>query len=251
MRTLLIAGNWKMNKTASEAVGFAATFLPMVKDVTDVEIVLAPTAAALTSMAVALKESDVRLAAQNVHWEESGAFTGEISAPMLAEIGCRYVIVGHSERRQYFHETEETVNKRLKAAIAEGLVPIFCVGEVLDERKGGQTEAVVERQVRGGLEGIPGEDAAKIVIAYEPVWAIGTGETATPDQAQAVHAHIRNLLKTLYDEKLADGTRIQYGGSVKPGNAKELMSEPDIDGALVGGASLKADSFLGIIHYGS
>ena len=248
-RKPIIAANWKMNLLKEEAASLVDELIQGLDGSEQMDIVVAPPFPYLMSVKEIISRSVIELSAQNMHWEGFGAYTAEVCSEMLTDVGCKYVIIGHSERRQFFHETDETVNKRLKAAFSGGLIPIFCVGELLLERKGGQTEEVVERQVRGGLEGIPGEDAEKVVLAYEPVWAIGTGETATPDQAQAVHAHIRNILKSIYDEGLADGTRIQYGGSVKPGNATELMAKPDIDGALVGGASLKADSFLGIIHY--
>ncbi|MFC1888982.1 triose-phosphate isomerase [Thermodesulfobacteriota bacterium] len=249
MRTALIAGNWKMNKTPNEAVAFTAQFIQNVEGCEDVGVVIAPPATALTSMAVALKGTNILLAAQNVHWEESGAYTGEISAGMLAEIGCRYVIVGHSERRQFFGETNETVNKRIKAVLNENMSTILCVGELLEERKSERTEAVIEEQVREGLDGINPDEMNNIVVAYEPVWAIGTGETATPDQAQHVHAFIRRLIKDLYDSSIAEEIRIQYGGSVKPSNAAELMAQPDVDGALVGGASLDPESFAGIVRF--
>ena len=194
-----------------------------------------------------LNESNIGLGAQNVFWEDSGAFTGEISAPLLKEIGVQYVIIGHSERRQYFGETDETVNKKIKAVLAHGLTPIVCVGEVLKERESDQTFDVIQRQCEGAFSGLTAGEMEKIIIAYEPVWAIGTGKTATPAQAQDVHKFIRGLLAELYDEDVAQTVRIQYGGSVKPENSAELMSQPDIDGALVGGASLKADSFIGII----
>lgn len=249
MRTPLIAGNWKMNKTPNEAVAFAAQFIQYVEDCEDIGIVLAPPAPALTAMAVALKGTNILLAAQNLHWEESGAYTGEISAGMLSEIGCSYVIVGHSERRQFFGETNDTVNKKLNAVLNENMVPILCVGELLEHRKSDRTEAVIEEQVRGGLEGIRPEEMKNIVVAYEPVWAIGTGETASPGQAQQVHAFIRMLVKELFGLSIAEEIRIQYGGSVKPSNAAELMSQPDVDGALVGGASLDPESFAGIVRY--
>ncbi len=250
-RKPIIAANWKMNLLQSEAEALVRGLLDGLDGTERVDVVVAPPFPYLASVGQILEGTAIDLAAQNLHWEGFGAYTGEVCAPMLLDVGCRYVIVGHSERRQFFHETDETVNKRLRAGLAGGLLPIFCVGETLDERKGGRMESVVETQVRDGLAGIPREDAEKLVVAYEPVWAIGTGETATPDQAQAAHAIIRGLISGLYDKDLADGVRIQYGGSVKPGNAGELMAQPDIDGALVGGASLKSDSFLGIIHYPS
>jgi len=248
-RKPIIAANWKMNLLQTEAENLVRGLLAGLKATEAVDVVVAPPFPYLRSVGQLIQGSVVELAAQNLHWEGFGAFTGEVCAPMLRDVGCRYVIVGHSERRQLFHETDGTVNQRLAAALAGGLVPIFCVGETLEERKAGKTDQVVTAQVRGGLAGISRKDALGMVVAYEPVWAIGTGETATPDQAQAVHATIRGLLSDLYGAELAEATRIQYGGSVKPGNAGELMAQPDIDGALVGGASLKADSFLGIVHY--
>ncbi len=246
--TPLIAGNWKMHKTVAEAVEFVRELRGMVSTVRDqVEIAVCPPFTALSPVAKALEGSNIKLGAQHCHWERSGAFTGEVAAPMLAEIGCTFVVAGHSERRQYFGETDDSVNRRAKAALAHALSPIVCVGETLDEREAGSTLAVVERQVRGGLKGLTGQDAKKLVVAYEPVWAIGTGRVATSAQAQQVHAHIRGLLGELFGAAAASGVRIQYGGSVKPDNAAELMAQPDIDGALVGGASLKADDFSKIV----
>jgi triosephosphate isomerase len=249
MRKPFIAGNWKMNLTTLEAVALAKKLVESLAGVTQVEIGIAPVYTVLTAVAAVVRGSNLRLLAQNLFWVDSGAYTGEISGPMLKDVGCSHVIVGHSERRQHFGETDESVNKKLKAAFASGLVPIFCVGETLAEREQGRTFPVVERQVKGGLQDIPATDAAKIVVAYEPVWAIGTGKTATPAQAQEVHAHIRSLLARLYGQELADQVRIQYGGSVKADNISELMRQPDLDGALVGGASLKADSFTAIVRF--
>ena len=203
----------------------------------------------LLQLAGTLSGSNIRLAAQDVYWEDSGAFTGEVSAPMLKDVGCDYVIIGHSERRQYFDETNESVNQKVKAALAHGLKPIICVGEQLEERESGQTEAVIERHVTGGIAGLSATDLLSCVIAYEPVWAIGTGETATPDQAQEVHAFIRGLLRAAHSAEVASQIRIQYGGSVKPENASALMAQPDVDGALVGGASLEAESFAQIVKF--
>ena len=248
-RKPLMAGNWKMHLLAAEAESLVKELIAGLDGTENVDVAVAPAYPWLVPVAKALSGSGVALAAQNLHWEDFGAFTGEVCAKMLRDAGCTYVIVGHSERRQYFNETNQTVNKRLKAALAEGLIPILCVGETLDERKGGLTQEVVEKQIREGLEGISREEMVSMVIAYEPVWAIGTGGTATPEQAQEVHAGIRALLRDLYDEAIAQGLRIQYGGSVKPANVNELMAKPDIDGALVGGASLKADSFLGIVKF--
>ncbi|NRD62032.1 triose-phosphate isomerase [Corallococcus exiguus] len=247
-RRKIVAGNWKMNKTVPEALALVRELRGAVAAMGDkVEVAIAPPFVALQPLHVALEGAPLQLAAQNCHWESSGAFTGEISAPMLAELGCAYVIVGHSERRQFFGETDATVNQRAKAVKAAGMTPIVCVGETLAERESNQTLTVVERQVRGALEGFSGADVATFVMAYEPVWAIGTGRTATTAQAQEVHAAIRGLLTRMYDEGTAERVRIQYGGSVKPDNAAELLGQPDVDGALVGGASLKAADFVAIV----
>ena len=247
MRTPIIAGNWKLNKTVSEAVSLTTDLVKLVNNITDVEIVIAPVFTALSTVHDAINGSNIQLAAQDVYWENSGAFTGEVSAPMLKDVGCNYVIIGHSERRQYFGETNETVNQKVKAALLHELKPIICVGELLEERETGKTDSVIEDQVKGGIVDISESDMESCVIAYEPVWAIGTGKTATPDQAQEVHNFIRNILVDCYSDKLASQIRIQYGGSVKPENAAELMSQQDVDGALVGGASLDADSFAEIV----
>ncbi len=249
MRKKIIAGNWKMNKTAAEAAALIAGIKKEIEGVTTVEVVVCPPFTDLKDAAAACAGSSVMLGAQNVHWEASGAFTGEISAAMLKDLCVTHVIIGHSERRQYFGETDATVNKRTKAALAAGLTPIVCVGETLEERDGGQMESVVVRQTKLGLADL-GADLAKIVVAYEPVWAIGTGRTASPEQAQQVHALIRRTLAEIGGVAVADTIRIQYGGSMKPDNAKELMSQPDIDGGLIGGAALKADSFAAIIKAG-
>ena len=249
MRKPFMAGNWKMNLTTKDAVALARALVEKLQDVTEVEIGIAPVYTVLAAVGEVVQGSNVQLMAQDLFWVDSGAYTGEISGPMLKDAGCSHVIVGHSERRQYFGETDETVNKKLKAAFASGLVPIFCVGETLAEREQGQTFAVIERQVNQGLEKIAVNDAKKLVIAYEPVWAIGTGKTATPAQAQEVHAFIRGLAAKRYGQELADALRIQYGGSVKGDNVSELMKQPDLDGALVGGASLKADSFIAIVRF--
>lgn len=247
MRRPIVAGNWKMNKTASEAASLVGALRPLVADVKDVEIVVCPPFTALAAVAPALAGTNIGLGAQNMHWEAEGAFTGEVSAGMLLTSGCRFVILGHSERRAYFHESNAEINKKVRAALAAGLTPIMCVGETLEQREAGHTEAVVEDHVVGGLARLTPDQVGKVVIAYEPVWAIGTGKTATPDQAQAVHAFIRKVLAKVSTEAVAEAVRIQYGGSVKPENAKELMSKPDIDGGLIGGASLKADSFAAIV----
>jgi len=243
-----IAGNWKLQKTVAEATAMVRDLRGLVSVIRDqVEIAVAPPFTAIYPVAKALEGSNIKVAGQNCYWESKGAFTGEIAPEMLKEAGCAYVIIGHSERRQFFHETDETVNKRVKAAFKAGLTPILCVGESLAERESGQTLAVVERQTNGGLAGLSADLAKSIVIAYEPVWAIGTGKVATTQQAQEVHASIRKLVASAYGPALAAGVRIQYGGSVKPDNAAELLAQPDIDGALVGGASLKAEDFAKIV----
>ncbi|MEI6082925.1 MAG: triose-phosphate isomerase [Verrucomicrobiota bacterium] len=245
-RKPIIAGNWKMYKTSAEGVALVNALKAEVAGITKAEIVVCPTAISLPAINAAIAGSNIQLGSQNVHWEKEGAFTGEIAPAMLKEHGVRYAIVGHSERRQFFGETDAGVNKRAKAALANGLHPIVCVGEMLADREAGQTEAVVAGQVRGSLAGFSKDDILATVIAYEPVWAIGTGKTASPAQAQEVHALIRQLLKELFGDA-AEKVRIQYGGSVKPDNAKELLSQPDIDGALVGGAALKAADFSAIV----
>jgi triosephosphate isomerase len=248
-RKPIIAGNWKMNKTSFEARDLASKLLPLVSGVKDRDILLAPPFTALSAVAEAIKGTNVALSAQNLFWEDKGAFTGEISAEMLLDLGCKYVIIGHSERRQYFGETDETVNKKVKQAFKKGLLPILCVGETLTEREAGKLMEVISRQVTGGLKDITAEDMKKVVIAYEPVWAIGTGKTATPEQANEVHALIREKVKSLYTADIAAGLRIQYGGSVTPENVSSLMAKPDIDGALVGGASLKPESFAALVNF--
>ncbi|HUL60108.1 MAG TPA: triose-phosphate isomerase [Anaeromyxobacteraceae bacterium] len=247
-RRKFVCGNWKMHKTAAEAVALLKELAAgLGADGAAVQVAVAPPFTALQAAAGAAAGTRLELAAQDVHWEAQGAFTGEVSAPMLAEIGCRHVIVGHSERRQLFGETDETVRRKVGAVLSANLLPIVCVGETLAEREAGRTLDVVGRQVRAGLAGIPSAPLAALTVAYEPVWAIGTGKTATSAQAQEVHAAIRKILRDLGGSSAADAVRIQYGGSVKPENAQELMSQPDIDGALVGGASLKAKDFLAIV----
>ena len=248
-RKPILAGNWKMNKTTAEARDLAAKLAPLVSGVKDREIVLAPTFTSLQTVSEAIKGTNISLAAQNMHGEDKGAFTGEISVEMLLDLGCKYVIIGHSERRLYFGETDETVNKKAKQALKKGLLPILCVGETLAEREAGRLNEVISRQVTGGLKDISAEDMKKAVIAYEPVWAIGTGKTATPEQANEVHSLIRQKVKTLYTAQIAEGLRIQYGGSVTPENVSSLMAKPDIDGALVGGASLKPESFAALVNF--
>ncbi len=248
-RKKLIAANWKMYKTPAQAREFVQAFLPMVKGHDRDEIVLCPPFVDLAAVIEAVKGSHIAVGAQNVAWEKEGAFTGEISAEMLLAIGCTHVIIGHSERRQYFGETDDTVNARLKTALEAGLTPIVCVGEVLEERESGMTEEVLRRQCTRAFRKISGKKAAKLVIAYEPVWAIGTGKTATPEMAAEAHALIRAEVAKAMGQELADNLRILYGGSVKPENGKALMSQAEIDGALVGGASLKPDSFAAIVKY--
>ena len=248
-RKPILAGNWKMNMNASQARELASKLIPLVAGVQDREIVLGPPFTSLAVVAETIKGTNIGLAAQNLHWEDKGAFTGEISADMLLDSGCKYVIIGHSERRQYFGETDESVNKKVRQALKKGLLPILCVGETLAEREAGKLTEIIGRQVTGGLKDIPAGDMQKIVIAYEPVWAIGTGKTATPEQANEVHTLIRGKVKELYNTEIAEGLRIQYGGSVTPDNVSTLMAMPDIDGALVGGASLKPESFAALVNF--
>jgi len=247
MRKPIIAGNWKMNKTIKEAQELVAALKEELKSVRDVEIVVCPPFTALEAVAKIIQDSNIQLGAQNVHWEDSGAYTGEVSLSMLKELNCRYVIIGHSERRMHFGETNEGVNKKVKAVLRHNLTPIVCVGERLEQRETGKTFEVVRDHLRNGLQGINSVEMRKIVVAYEPVWAIGTGKTATPAQAQEVHSFIRNLLAELFNQDVANVVRIQYGGSVKPDNIADLMAQADVDGALVGGASLKLDSFVKIV----
>jgi triosephosphate isomerase (TIM) len=247
MRVPFIAANWKMFKTVHEAVVFAKEFRNLVKDTTDVEIVVAPPFTALHSVAEAVRNSTVGVAGQNLHWEREGAFTGEVSAGMLKEAGAEYVIIGHSERRRLFHETDETVNRKLVAALAAELTAIVCIGETLEEREKNETLAVLDRQIKAGLDGLTGEQVASLVIAYEPVWAIGTGRNATPQQAGEAHAHIRSRIRQWFGGPAADHCHVIYGGSVKPDNIHELVLLPDVDGALVGGASLDVKAFSDIV----
>lgn len=248
MRKPIIAGNWKMNCTIAEALELVKRLKERLSDVRGREIVIAPPYTALIPVSGNLIGSNMTLAAQNLFWEDKGAFTGEISAEMLVDAGCDYVIVGHSERRQLFGETDEAVNRKIRTALSAGLIPILCVGETLSERENGATLSVIERQLTTALSDVNMAEPEDMVVAYEPVWAIGTGKTATPAQAQEVHTYIRGLLKRIYSDG-ADGIRILYGGSVKSENIDELMAEADIDGALVGGASLKADSFARIVRF--
>jgi triosephosphate isomerase len=249
LRRPLIAGNWKMYKTSTEAVDFVRQFAPGVAGVADRDIMIAPAFTALEATAAALKGTPVGLGAQDLFWETEGAYTGQVSPRMLASCGCRYVIIGHSERRQYFGETDANVHRKIQAALQAGLIPVMCVGETEKEREAGQTFSILDRQVNNGLKNFVAADLGSLVIAYEPVWAIGTGKTATADQAQEAHRFIRSLVAKLLGAELAAALRILYGGSVKPDNISELMAMPDIDGALVGGASLKPDSFIQIVKF--
>jgi triosephosphate isomerase len=251
MRKKIIAGNWKMNKTVSEAESLSAAIKRELDTEAKVDVVLCPPFTAISAVSQAVSGSQIAVGAQNMHHEPSGAYTGEISAQMLREQYCRYVILGHSERRQYFGETDEGVNQKAVAALAAGLKPIVCVGETLEEREADKIEEVITKQINGGLAGISEADLKNVVVAYEPVWAIGTGKTASPEQAQEVHAMIRGLIADLCSQVAADAVRIQYGGSMKPDNAAELLSKPDIDGGLIGGAALDALSFIAIVKAAS
>jgi triosephosphate isomerase len=253
MRKTIIAGNWKMYKTIGEAIelanGLKRDFYKLDSDAID--IVLCPPYTCLSEIAEVLNESGMKLGAQDLYWLDEGAFTGEVSGKMLKDAGCSYVIIGHSERRQFFGETNEGVNKKIQAALKNSLTPIVCVGEALSEREAGKTFSVLDDHVKNGLKGLPVEDALKLVIAYEPVWAIGTGKTATPGQAQEAHKYIRDLLEKMYNKQASEEIRIQYGGSVKTDNITQLMQQPDVDGALVGGASLQVESFGTIVKKAS
>ena len=248
MRRKIIAGNWKMNNDLKETQNLISKLSSGLPGDINCDVIVCPPFTSLSEANSLLKDTRIKLGAQNMYFETSGAYTGEISADMLKSVGCEYVILGHSERRNIFGETDELINKKIKKAISGGLKAIFCVGELLEERESGVMEEVIERQVDGGLNGIAPDEMSKVIIAYEPVWAIGTGKTASPQQAQEVHALIRKLINEKYGEAISDNIVIQYGGSVKPDNAKELLSQKDIDGALVGGACLKAESFIGIIQ---
>jgi triosephosphate isomerase len=247
MRTPIIAGNWKMYKTVADTVKYIKEFRVMVKDIADVEIVIAPPFTAVHAAAEAARNSNVIVAAQDLHWEREGAFTGQVSAPMVREAGAEYVIIGHSERRTLFGETDTMVNQKTAAAFAAGLTPIVCIGETLDQRDRNETFEVLDRQIQKGLEGLTGEQLALLVIAYEPVWAIGTGRTAIPAQAGEAHTHIRGRLRQWFGADAADKCHVIYGGSVKPENAKDLVGQADVDGALVGGASLDIRAFFDIV----
>ncbi len=251
MRTPFIAGNWKLYKTSKEAVEFITNLLPLIKDTINVEIAIAPVFTTLSIVQKALKGSNVKLASQDCFWEEEGAFTGAVSPKMLIDVGCSHVIIGHSERRQYFGETDLSVNNKIKSALKAGLTVIFCIGETLSEREQEKTLSVLKNQIEGGLSDLPYNKQANIIIAYEPVWAIGTGKTATDKEAQTAHEYIRKIVAKLFGNNSAAEIRIIYGGSVKPENISRLMEQPDIDGALVGGASLKTDTFAAIVNYNS
>ncbi len=247
MRQYIIAGNWKMNKTVSESVQLAKDIVAAVKNVKKTEVVIAPTYLAAAKVADVVKGTNVKLAIQDIHWMDQGAFTGKVSVDMVKEIGAEYIIIGHSEQRQYFHETNETVNLKVKKTLSAGLKPIICIGETLPEREGSILKEILGLQVKGAFNGVSEEDAAKCVLAYEPVWAIGTGKTATDEQAEETQAYIRSVVKEIYGEKVAEGMSIQYGGSMKPANAAGLLAQKNIDGGLIGGAGLKADTFFAII----
>jgi len=248
MRKKIIAGNWKMNKTVAEAVDLAEAVKRELADCTDVDVVLCPPFTALKSVSDVISETLISVGSQNMSSEDEGAYTGEISYTMLKDLFVRYVILGHSERREYYKENDYWINKKVKKALESNLRPILCVGEKLEDRESGNTEAVVEVQVREGLKDIPASAFTELVIAYEPVWAIGTGKTATSEQAQEVHAFIRGIVKDLVGAEAANAVRIQYGGSMKPANAAELLAQPDIDGGLIGGAALDATAFFGIVE---
>ncbi|MBW2620372.1 MAG: triose-phosphate isomerase [Deltaproteobacteria bacterium] len=248
-RRPLIAGNWKMFKTCPEAVETAGQLVKLLSMTTDIDVMIAPPFTALAQVSDVVRGSCVSLGAQNLFWEAQGAFTGEISPAMLVSAGCKYVIIGHSERRQYFNETDETVNRRIKAAFDNDLIPVMCVGESEKERESKNTFSVLDKQLKMGLEDFSSDDLKRLVIAYEPVWAIGTGKTATSEQAQEVHKFLRSVLEKSFGNILAKSIRILYGGSVKPNNIAELMAMPDVDGALVGGASLDPETFSKIVHF--
>lgn len=250
MRRPIIAGNWKMHKTPEEAAVTIKELAPLVKD-TDVEVVICAPFTSLQAVKDAAAGTNIKVGAQNMHWEEKGAFTGEVSPVMLNALGIEYVIIGHSERREYFAETDETVNKKVHSALAHGLIPIICVGETLEQREQGVTRTLVENQTREALKGLSADDVKKCVIAYEPIWAIGTGKTATSEDANEVIGYIRNTIAEIFGKEAAYAIRIQYGGSMKPDNAAELMAMPEIDGGLVGGASLNAEDFAKIVNYNS
>lgn len=249
LRKPLIAGNWKMHKTGRQAVEAASRLASFVKDARDVDVMIAPTFTALFQVSQVLEGSTIAVGAQNLYWEKQGAFTGEISAEMLVDAGCSHVIVGHSERRHLFGDTDATINRKIRTAVEADLMPVFCIGETESERESGDTFSVLDKQLRNGLKNFVSNDLGDLVIAYEPVWAIGTGKTATREQAQNAHAFVRSQLEKLFEKPFADAVRILYGGSVKPDNVKMLMEMPDIDGALVGGASLDPDTFSKLVLF--
>ena len=249
MRKPIIAGNWKMNKTASESKALIEALKPLLADVSEVDVVVCPPFVNIESAAAALAGSNIGLGVQNMHFEEGGAYTGEIAPAMLVELGVKYVILGHSERRQFFGETDEGVNKKIKTALKFGLVPIVCIGETLEEREAGITSEVVCKQTKLALLGLSGEETAGLVLAYEPIWAIGTGKTATAEDANDTIADVRGAVAEAFGDDVASKVRIQYGGSMKPGNASELMGKSEIDGGLIGGASLSAQDFAGVVKF--
>ena len=246
-RRILIAGNWKMNKTATEAAALVTEIKRDVFDVDNVDILVCPPFTALAVVGDVIRDSNVSLGAQNMYFEDKGAYTGEVSTTMLKDCGCTHVIIGHSERRTIFNESDETINKKVKKALEADLIPVLCIGEKLKEREANKTFEVITNQLEGDLADIDSDNMKKIIVAYEPVWAIGTGKTATSEQAQEAHAFIRNLIKEKYDSSVADGIIILYGGSMKPANVEELISQPDVDGGLIGGASLEAASFVELV----
>ena len=249
MRNMMIAGNWKMNNNVSDSLKLIASIQYNVKTAPEnVDIVVIPPFTALSSVSISLQDGFISLGAQNIFWEDDGAYTGESAGPFLKDVGCKYVVIGHSERRKYFNETNEKVNKRVFAALRNELIPIICVGETLQERESNRHEAVVEEQIKGAFSGVHVRDAENVVVAYEPVWAIGTGKTATPAQAQEMHHFIRNLIEKIFDAPTANQIKVLYGGSVNPTNSAELLTQRDIDGALVGGASLDGKEFSDIIR---
>jgi triosephosphate isomerase (TIM) len=249
MRRKVVAGNWKMHKNYSEAVSLVSDLKnELINENLKCDVIVCPPFTFLEAAHTVVKSSEIQLGAQNMHFEEKGAFTGEVSAEMLKSVGCEYVILGHSERRKIFEESDETINKKVRAALAAGLRPIFCIGETLEEREGGKMFDVLGTQLKEGLKEVDAEGMGKIIVAYEPVWAIGTGKTATPDQAEEAHQFVRKTLGEIFDDAVAEKTVIQYGGSVKPNNAAELLAKENIDGALVGGACLEAESFLEIVR---
>ena len=247
MRKKVIAGNWKMNNDLSESQNLVSGIISGLGNDTNCDVIVCPPFTSLSEVNILIKNTPVKLGAQNMHYEESGAFTGEISNSMLKSVGCEYVIIGHSERRTIFGENDEMINKKINKALESGLKVIFCIGESLEQREEGITNEIVKKQIVNGLMNVTSDDLKNIIVAYEPIWAIGTGKTATPEQAQEVHSFIRGQIENIYSKESAENLQIQYGGSVKPENAATLLSQPDIDGALVGGACLKADSFLSII----